>query len=454
MYIQQLYTSCLAEAAYYIESEGEAVIIDPLREIEPYLGLAAERKATIKFIFETHFHADFVSGHIDLSQATGAPIVYGPLAETSYEVYNAKDEEIFSFGKLSLQALHTPGHTPESTCYLLFDENNKQHAVFTGDTLFVGDVGRPDLLDGVMTKEELAGMLFDSLNRKIKPLPDDVIVYPAHGPGSACGKNIGAETWSSIGMQKRTNYALKAPDKETFIKQVTEGMLPPPMYFFEDARINKEGYSPLKEVIGKGMTPLTAEDIRANHHDHVVLDTRDPDSFEAGHIPGSINVGLGGQYAVWIGTLFPIDQKFVLVTEAGKEEESILRLARVGFEHVTGYLKDGINSWDQPLTTMEGINPGDWMNTQSPETIILDVRKPGEYQDGHVEGAVSHPLANLNEFVMDKNATYHVYCAGGYRSMIACSLLKSKGYKRVVNIRQGYKAFEEAGVPVVKEVIL
>jgi glyoxylase-like metal-dependent hydrolase (beta-lactamase superfamily II) len=331
MYIEQLYTNCLAEAAYYIESEGEAVIIDPLRETEPYVVLAKKRGATIKYVFETHFHADFVSGHIDLSKAVNAPIVYGPKADTHYEVINAEDGQEFSVGKVKFKVLHTPGHTPESSCYLLFDENKKPHAVFTGDTLFVGDVGRPDLLDGVMSREELASMLYNSLNTKIKVLPDDVIVYPAHGPGSACGKSIGKETFSTIGEQKKFNYALQEMTREEFIRKVTDGILPPPQYFFDDARINKQGYDSIEHVIRKNNNALSLDDFKnAVQAGALILDTRKPDDFEKGFIPGSVNIGLNGQYAVWAGTLLSIDQQLVLIVEDGKVEEAGVRLARVG----------------------------------------------------------------------------------------------------------------------------
>ena len=454
MYVEQLYTSCLAEAAYYIESEGEAAIIDPLRETGPYLKMAKERNTTIKYIFETHFHADFVSGHLDLSRATGAPIIYGPHAETAYKIRNARDGESFMIGKIRIQALHTPGHTPESTCYLLFDENDEPHALFTGDTLFVGDVGRPDLLDGVMTKEELAGMLFDSLNQKIKPLPDDVIVYPAHGPGSACGKNIGTETFSTIGTQKRTNYAMKAETKAAFIEAVTKGMTPPPAYFFEDARINKEGYQPLTEVIKEGMLPLDQEEIEEMNDEVIILDTRDADAFEQSHVPGAINIGLGGQYAVWIGTLFPIDQPFVLISDPGKEEESVVRLARVGFENVRGYLSGGMKAWKGPTDSVTSIEPESLMDKIKDDSILVDVRKPGEYEVSHAEGAVHLPLCHLHEQLPDfANKTLYVYCAGGYRSMIACSLLKNRGIQNIVNIRHGFKVFDESGIPVTEAVV-
>ena len=356
MYVQQLYTNCLAEAAYYIESEGEAAIIDPLRETEPYIKLAESRDATIKYVFETHFHADFVSGHIDLSRQVNAPIVYGPEADTSYKVYNAKDGEEFKLGKVKIRVLHTPGHTPESSCYLLIDERGNDYAVFTGDTLFVGDVGRPDLLDGVMSSETLAGMLYDSLQQKIKTLADKVIVYPAHGPGSACGKSIGSETFSTIGEQKKFNYALQDMSREDFISKVTDGILPPPQYFFEDARINKTGYDPIEDVIRENTQPLPIEKFKqAVDGGALILDTRKADEFEKGFIPGSVNIGLNGQFAVWVGTLIDIQKELVLVTEPGREAETVLRLARVGYEKILGYLKGGAKGYDGPLEKVHSI---------------------------------------------------------------------------------------------------
>src|SRR5688572_7530749 len=384
MYVQQLYTNCLAEAAYYIESDGEAAIIDPLRETEPYLELAAKRGASIKYVFETHFHADFVSGHIDLSRKVNAPIVYGPDANTNYAVYNAKDGEDFALGKIKIRVLHTAGHTPESTCYLLLNEQGKPHAVFTGDTLFVGDVGRPDLLDGVMTQEELASMLYDSLTKKIKTLPDEVIVYPAHGPGSACGKNIGKETVSTIGEQKKFNYALQSMTREEFIEKVTEGILPPPQYFFEDARINKMGYTPIEEVIAKNTKALTVADFKKAVADGAtILDTRKADDFEKGYIPNSVNIGLNGQFAVWVGTLIDIHKPLVLITDSGAEEETVLRLARVGYEKVVGYLSNGVKGWDGKLDVVDSISAEEMKNQVNNGVAVLDVRKPGEWNTAH-----------------------------------------------------------------------
>jgi len=443
MFIEQLYTGCLAEAAYYIESEGEAVIIDPIRETEPYVELAEKRKAKIKYVFETHFHADFVSGHIDLAAKTGAGIIYGPGADTLYEVYHAQDGEEFQVGKVKIRVLHTPGHTPESSSYLLLDEKGKEYAVFTGDTLFIGDVGRPDLLDGVMTKEELAGMLYDSLNSKLKVLPDDVLVYPAHGPGSACGKNIGAEKYSTIGEQKKSNYALQPMSREEFIEKVTDGILPPPVYFFEDARINKQGYESLDKIFEGNLVPLSLPEFRNKMiNDVAVLDTRSANRFEKGYIPGSINIGLDGEYAVWVGTLIDIKKPILLVTSKGKERESVLRLARVGYENVTGYLEGGFETWKKAGLKCESIKSVQpWkMKAPSQNLEILDVRRPGEYKISHIEGAKHFPLAEIKKSIkdLDPGKTYMVYCEGGYRSMIASSFLKKQGIPNVINIYGGF----------------
>ncbi len=452
MYIEQLYTNCLAEAAYYIESDGEAAIIDPLRETEPYKELAAKRGAKIKYVFETHFHADFVSGHIDLARQVKAPIVYGPMAHTNYEVINAKDGQEFKVGKLTIRVLHTPGHTPESSCFLLFDEQGREHAIFTGDTLFVGDVGRPDLLDGIMSREELAGMLYDSLNRHIKTLPDHVIVYPAHGPGSACGKNIGKETYSTIGEQKKFNYALKDQSREAFVEELTSGILPPPQYFFEDARINKQGYDPIDEVIDRNSRALTSDQVESLvANDVMVLDTRSADEFEKGFIPGSINIGLNGQFAVWVGTLIPIDQPVVLVTAPGKERESVLRLARVGYEKVAGYLEGGVASWTGKLDQVKSIAAGELKNYTHCE--VLDVRKPGEWNVSHLKDAEFVPLAEMpsNLGSLDKSKCYIVHCGGGYRSMTAISIMKREGFTNLINVYGGFSAMVNAGLEMVTE---
>ncbi len=454
MYIEQLYTNCLAEAAYYIESEGEAAIIDPIRESDPYLALAAKRGSKIKYIFETHFHADFVSGHIDLSKKTGAQIIFGPMAETKYQVLNAQDGQVFQLGKIKIKTLHTPGHTPESSCFLLFDESGKEFAVFTGDTLFVGDVGRPDLLDGKISREALASMLYDSLNNKIKPLSDSVIVYPAHGPGSACGKNIGKETFSTLGEQKKFNYALKAASREQFIKEVTEGILPPPSYFFEDARLNKEGYDSVEAVFARNNRPLSVDQFEeALNKGALILDSRKSDDFEKGFIAGSINIGLNGQYAIWVGTLIDIHQPLLLVTEVGKEQESIQRLARVGYENVLGFLNGGIQSWKQNLEVVHSIQPEAMKQEMAMGAGVIDVRKPGEWSTGHVKEAIFVPLANMpdNLGALDKAKPFLVHCGGGYRSMTAISVMKRHGYKNLKNIYGGFTAIQNSGLEMVSE---
>ncbi len=455
MFIQQLYTNCLAEAAYYIESNGEAAIIDPIREIDSYIALANSRNAKIKYVFETHFHADFVSGHIDLAKKTGASIVFGPLAETSYKAYYAKDGEEFKIGDLTIRTLHTPGHTPESTSYLLLDESYQEYCVFTGDTLFVGDVGRPDLLDGKMTSEELAGMLYESLNSKIKTLPDEVIVYPAHGPGSSCGKNIGKETWSTIGQQKKTNYAMADMSKENFIKAVTEGLTAPPAYFFQDARINKEGYESIDHVISRNKKPLNPAQFEAEMKEGVmILDTRNPEDFETGFIKGSINIGLNGMFAIWVGTILNIKTPLLLVCDAGKEEETVIRLARVGFEKINGYLAGGIQAWKQagkPVDTVKSVDPGMFaQKVMNDDVNVLDVRKFTEAELGHIPSATVIPLAELEKNIntLDPSETYYVHCAGGYRSMVAASILQAHGFKNVINVLGGWNKIKEQGVSV------
>lgn len=458
MFIQQLYTNCLAEAAYYIESNGEAAIVDPIREIEPYLTLAKNRGAKIKYVFETHFHADFVSGHIDLANQTGSTIVFGPLAETSYKIYNAKDGEEFKVGDLTIKALHTPGHTPESTCYLLLDESYQEYCVFTGDTLFVGDVGRPDLLDGKMTSRELASLLYDSLNNKIKTLPDEVLVYPAHGAGSSCGKNIGKETWSTIGEQKRMNYALGNIKKEDFIHALTEGLTAPPAYFFEDARINKEGYASISSVMKKNLRPLEIDSFLSEvNNGALILDTRVPDNFERGYIKNSINIGLDGMFAIWAGTIIEIGKRLVLVCEKGKEEESIQRLARVGFENIPGYLTGGFENWlssGKPFETISTIDPKEFASKVKDGARVLDVRKFSEAEDGHVKNATIIPLAELekNQSLLNKKEALYVHCAGGYRSMIASSLLKARGFENIINVRNGWSKIKDCGVEVSTDV--
>lgn len=462
MFIKQLYTNCLSEAAYFIASGGEAAVIDPVRDIDVYLDLAKEHNVTIKYIFETHFHADFVSGHLDLSAATKAPIVYGPNAETEFPVYLATDGERFSIGGLTLEVLHTPGHTLESSCYLLYDENGKPHSVFTGDTLFVGDVGRPDLFSGNLTKEELAGLLFDSLNTKIKSLPDAVIVYPAHGPGSACGKNLGPDTYSTIGDEKRTNYALLAEDKDTFIQQVTTDLTAPPSYFPVNAKINKEGYDALQAVMEKSLRPLSVaafkEKIAA---EAVILDTRMANEFAEGFVPGSISIGLEGRFAEWAGSLLPFDEEIILVTAPGKEEETIVRLARVGFDNVAGYLEGGYEAWiaageqrDLIITVEADELAMDLPHDQN--LVVVDVRKPAEYADGHVKGAINLNLSDMtdpgNMADFDDLHNLYVHCQGGYRSIIACSVLKREGIHNLRNVAGGFaKIREEKDIEIEQE---
>lgn len=462
MFIKQLYTGCLSEAAYFIESEGVAAVIDPLRDIEPYLELARERNATIKYIFETHFHADFVSGHLDLAAATKAPIVYGPNTTTNFPVHIAADGEDFPIGKLKVRALHTPGHTMESTCYLLFDEKNEPHAIFTGDTLFVGDVGRPDLFSGSLSKEELAGHLFESLNNKIKPIPDNVIVYPAHGPGSSCGKNLGPNTYSTIGEEKSSNYALLATDKDDFIAQVTEGLSTPPQYFPINAKINKEGYDAMQVLMERSLKPLSIEAFKEKiKADALILDTRHANVFTEGFVPGSISIGLEGRFAEWAGSLLPFKQPMILVTEPGQEEETIVRLARVGFDKVEGYLEGGYEAWKaagEPFDLIISVD-ADELAMDIPHDqnlLIVDVRKPTEYADGHVQGALNMTLSELtdpgNLADIEDNHNLYVHCAGGYRSVIACSIMKREGIHNLRNVNGGFaKLKDQEGIEVVQE---
>ena len=446
MFIQQIYTNCLAHAAYYIESGKEAAVIDPLRDPEPYLKLARERGATIKYVLETHFHADFVSGHIDLANKTGASIVYGPGANPAYKAYIGADGEKLHIGKLQLQVLHTPGHTIESTCYLLYDEAGKMHSIFTGDTLFVGDVGRPDLLSGNLSKEELASMMFDSLQNKIKVLPDNVIVYPGHGAGSACGKNIGKQSFSTIGEQKAANYALLTNDRETFINAVTSDLPVIPGYFFKDAVINKTGCTSFDEVLRKNMHALPIDEFKSiRKQGSLVLDTRDPMDFAAGYIKGSLNIGLNGDFAVWVGTLVDADTPILLVTLPGKEKEAIERLARIGYENVNGYLQGGISNWFASknhydnILTFNGEECGHLLDTE--EYDLLDVRNRLEVAKHRMVGSVHIPLNMLkNKYTtLDKNKKWLIYCAGGYRSMIAASFLKAQGFDFVASIEGGIK---------------
>ena len=447
MYIQQIYTNCLAQAAYYIESEGEALIIDPLRDPENYIELAASRNAKIRFVLETHFHADFVSGHLELARKTGAVIVYGPGAQPDYPAAILKDYDVIDLGKIKVMLLHTPGHTVESSCYLLFDETNQVHSIFTGDTLFIGDVGRPDLLSGNLDAEVLAGMLFESLNKKIKVLPDHTIVYPGHGAGSACGRNLSTETTSTIEIQKATNYALNIEDKETFIKKVCEDQPAVPAYFFKDAKINVVGYDTFEKVLERSLKPLTCEELKIETaSDAIVLDTRNSEEFAKAFIPSSINIGLNGEFAVWAGTLLDFNKAIVLVTAEGKEAESITRLARIGYENVVGYLEGGITKWKEEKNKTDNIKniTVDEMATlmDTGKYALLDVRRPAEADKNKVFEAHHIPLNELQGQMDILNAKnkYIVYCAGGYRSMMACSILKREGVKNVINVQGGMNA--------------
>jgi len=457
MKIEQIYTGCLAEAAYYIESNGEAAIIDPLREVQPYIKKAKDAGATIKYIFETHFHADFVSGHIDLAKQSGARIIYGPTAKTTFDSYIAVDGEDFKIGDLTIRALHTPGHTPESTTYLLLDKDGQPYCIFSGDTLFIGDVGRPDLVQkGTQSMEEMAGSLYDSLHAKILGLPDHVLVYPAHGAGSACGKHMSKETFDTLGHQKEVNYALNTAGREDFIQQVTAGILPPPQYFAKNAAINKNGYESFADVREKGLIPMDAEDFEGtvNHTGALILDTRDPQEFAKGFIPSSINIGLGGQFAPWVGALITdLQQPLLLIVEEGKAEEAITRLARVGYDSTIGYLEGGINTWiaagkdvdsiaSVPVAEFEAIYDAD------PAVNVLDVRKPGEFESGHLEFTLMRPLDYINDWTNEINTskTYYIHCAGGYRSMIAASILKARGVENVIDIAGGYAAIKSSGL--------
>ncbi|WP_129716107.1 rhodanese-like domain-containing protein [Pedobacter sp. SYP-B3415] len=460
MKIEQIYTGCLAEAAYYITSGKEAAIIDPLREVDPYLEKARKDGVEIKYIFETHFHADFVSGHVELSDRSGAPIVYGPTAVTGFAAHIAADSEVFRIGDCTIEVLHTPGHTPESTTYLLRDAQGRPHCIFTGDTLFIGDVGRPDLAQqGELTEKDMAGNLYDSLHAKILSLPDDVIVYPAHGAGSACGKNMSKETFDTLGNQKKVNYALRAESREQFIREVTEGILPPPQYFAKNASINKTGYDSLQDVFAKGLQPLNPADFeqRANAVGALVLDTRDPQVFAAGFIPRSINIGLNGQFAPWVGALITdLRQPLLLVTDEGREEETITRLARVGYDNTVGYLEGGFAAWvvaGKQTDAIESVSAEAFAGRSvSEELLALDVRKPGEYDASHLDFTQSRPLDYLNDWMpeIDKRKTYYIHCAGGYRSMIAASILRSRGVENVIDVAGGYAALKNTGLPRVE----
>lgn len=459
MKIEQIYTGCLAQGAYYIESEGEVAIIDPLRETQAYIDKANANNAKIKYVFETHFHADFVSGHVDLAKKTGATIVYGPGAETSYDIHSAKDNEDFKIGNITIKALHTPGHTLESTTYLLIDENGKNHAIFSGDTLFLGDVGRPDLaIKSDLTKEDLAGMLYDSLRNKIMTLADDVIVYPAHGAGSACGKNLSKETVGTIGDQKKTNYALRADmTKAEFVKEVLDGIAPPPQYFAKNAMMNKTGYDSFETVLKSGNSPLSPEDFEAmaNHEEALVLDVRSQSEYIKGHIPNSIFIGLNGQFAPWVGALITdLKQPILLVVPEGKSKEAVTRLSRVGYDNTLGYLEGGIEAWiasGREIDTLESISAETFADrVKNGEVNILDVRKDGEFKSMHLENAQHFALDFINTQMneVSKDKTYHIHCAGGYRSVIAASILKARGFHNLVDVAGGFGAIKKTDLPM------
>ena len=455
-YLEQLYTGCLAEAAYYIESNGEVAIIDPMRETAPYMEMAKERGARIKYVFETHFHADFVSGHVDLARKTGASIIYGPGAETHYDSIVAHDGQEFKLGTLTIRVLHTPGHTPESSCYLLLDSSGKERAVFTGDTLFIGEVGRPDLaVKTDLTREDLAKMLYHSLKTKLMALPDHVAVYPAHGAGSACGKNISQERFSTIGIQKKSNYALQPMSETEFVAQVTDGIMPAPQYFAKAAALNKKGYEDIDRLLEERTYPLEVSDVlHAIQQGAIILDTRDAFSFGDGHIPGSIFIGLDGSFASWVGTLIEdMKQPIVVLTEAGREREAILRLARVGYNNALGYLNGGIKAWSQAgqdLDQVESISGKELEEKINESAVsVVDVRKPGEYEVNHVNEAILYPLDFINAHLheLDKDAIHYVHCRSGYRSMVAISILKHHGYKNLINIKGGMKDIEQTSIP-------
>ncbi len=455
MKVEQLYTPCLSEAAYFIESNGEAAVIDPLRDYQTYIDLAAQKGVVIKYIFETHFHADFVSGHLDLSKKTGAPIIYGPETVTNYPVIVAENHQHFKIGAVDIEVIHTPGHTPESSCFLLRDESGQPHSIFSGDTLFVGDVGRPDLFGTSISKEELASRMYDSLN-EIKKLPDHVIVYPAHGPGSSCGKNIGKETWSTLGSQKKGNYALQDLSREEFVKAITSGLSRPPQYFQLNARINKQGYGSLDDVLRKSLRPLSPDKFAIEmEKGTLVIDTRHESVFEKGFVPGSVFIGLNGRFAEWVGTLVDINEPILVVTETGKEEEAIIRMARVGYDNVIGFLDGGFENWKnsgQAYDMVISIDADEFnLDYKHDRLRVVDVRKESEYENGHVAGALNLVLQQFDEQLnklTDKEEELYVHCQAGYRSMIAASLLKRKGYQHLKNVWGGWQAISKTDISI------
>lgn len=458
MKIEQIYTGCLAQGAYYIESNGEGAIIDPLRETQPYIDRLEKDGVQLKYIFETHFHADFVSGHVDLSQKTNAPIVYGPTANPLFDAIIAEDNQLFEIGAIRIKVLHTPGHTLESTSYLLFDEYGKEIALFSGDTLFLGDVGRPDLAQKAanMTQEDLAGLLYNSLYTKILSLPDDIMVYPAHGAGSACGKNMMKETVDTLGNQKKINYALNQPSKEAFIEAVTDGLLPPPAYFGMNVAMNKKGYESFDHVLSQGMKALSIEEFenRAEQSTALILDTRSNIDFAKGFIPQSINIGLKGDFAPWVGAMIvDVNQPILLITDQGEEEEAVTRLSRVGFDHVLGHLEGGFQAWidaEKEIDVVNRITASQLAEEiKGKEVVIVDVRKETEYATEHINDAYSKPLASINDWINGIDPTKHFYlhCAGGYRSMIAASILQARGYRNFTEIEGGFDAIAQTSIP-------
>lgn len=458
MNIEQIYTGCLAQGAYYITSNGEAAIIDPLRETQPYIERLEKEGVKLKYIFETHFHADFVSGHLDLAKKTDAAIVYGPTAQPEFESIIAEDGQIFELGNVKIKVLHTPGHTMESSCFLLMDENGKETALFSGDTLFLGDVGRPDLAQKAahLTQEELAGLLYESITQKILPLDDEITVYPAHGAGSACGKNMMKETVDSLGNQKKVNYALNQPNKQAFIEAVTDGLLPPPAYFGMNVAMNKKGYGSFDEVLNRGMIALSADDFEgmAENTGALILDTRSNADFAKGFIPQSVNIGLNGDFAPWVGAMIvDVKQPILLVTDAGQEEEAVTRLSRVGFDHVLGHLKGGFATWKnsgKETDTVNKITAGEFANRfETGKSMVVDVRKESEYAAEHVEDAYSKPLAYINDWInnVDPQQHFFLHCAGGYRSMIAASILQARGYRNFTEVEGGFAAIGQTKVP-------
>ncbi len=460
MKVEQIYTGCLAEAAYYIESEGEAVIIDPLRETEPYIERAKEDNATIKYVLETHFHADFVSGHIDLAKKTGATIVFGPTAQPNFKAHTAEDGEILKVGKVTIKVLHTPGHTMESTTYLLRNEKGKDYAIFTGDTLFIGDVGRPDLaVKTDLTREDLAGYLYESLRNKIMPLADDVLVYPGHGAGSACGKKMSKETWDTLGNQKKTNYALRKMTKQEFVEEVTEGLVEPPQYFPKNAVMNKMGYESIDTVRERGLQALSIRAFKAAwaEEEALIIDARHQDDFARGFVPGSIFIGIYDNFAPWVGTLIPnLDQPILFIADEGTEEEIVTRLARVGYDNAIGFLKGGFETWKaagEEVDSIEEITAEEFARRYhklNGKVNLLDVRRTSEFNAQHIRGAINFPLdfINRNMEQVDRDKSYFLHCAGGYRSMIAASILMARGFSKLVNIKSGFESLKETDLPM------